>query len=133
MRALLIAFLFFGLPFAAAAEEDLLPDFSNWRDPFLPLLPKVIIKTPVALTRQSTDNKKEAAVPVLAGPVVVTKKPPALRVQGIIWATGLPQAIVNNTVVSAGDEVSGIKVDSIRKDGVVVLFEGEKIHVRMEE
>ena len=54
----------------------------------------------------------------------VEKKPlPALTVQGIIWGGNLPQAIINNKVLKVGDTIEGVRVKSIGKDGITVLFE----------
>ncbi len=49
--------------------------------------------------------------------------PPKLEVQGIIWGTSLPQAIINSKVVKVGDELEGAKISSISKDGVIIIFE----------
>jgi hypothetical protein len=50
------------------------------------------------------------------------EKLPELTVQGLIWGSSLPQAIVNNKVVKVGDKIEGAEVVSIDKQGVTVLF-----------
>ena len=133
MRILWIVFLFFCCSFAAAQEESA-PDYLNARDPFLSVLPKAVVEQiPVEPPKKNVDAPPQVLLRPPSVPPVAPKKPPALHIQGIIWGGGQPQAVMNNAVVQAGDEVSGVKIDSIRKDEVVVLFEGEKIHVRMEE
>ena len=47
-----------------------------------------------------------------------------LTVQGIIWGSNLPQAIINNKVVKVGDVLEGAEVTDINKDGVIILFAG---------
>ena len=49
--------------------------------------------------------------------------PPKLEVQGIIWGTSLPQAIINSKVVKVGDTLEGVEIKSISKDGVIIIFE----------
>ena len=49
---------------------------------------------------------------------------PALTVQGVIWGTKLPQAIINNKVVRTGDSLEGVDIVSIGKDGVTISFNG---------
>ena len=47
---------------------------------------------------------------------------PALSVQGLIWGGSFPQAIINSRVVRVGDELEGVKITDIGKDGVSVLY-----------
>jgi hypothetical protein len=49
--------------------------------------------------------------------------PPSLSVQGIIWGTSLPQAIVSGKVVKVGDTIEGAKITGIDKSGVSVIFQ----------
>ncbi len=52
---------------------------------------------------------------------------PALTVQGIIWGAKFPQAIINNKVVKVGDMLQGVKILSIDKNGITVLFDGRQV------
>ncbi len=47
--------------------------------------------------------------------------PIALTVQGIIWGSDLPQAIINNKVVKVGETIDEAKVISIEKDSITVF------------
>ena len=65
------------------------------------------------------------------------EKPPPVRgglshleVQGIIWDSKIPQAIINNTVVKAGEVIEGAEILAIRKEGVYVLYEGKQYILR---
>ena len=55
---------------------------------------------------------------------VVTKSFPKLTLQGIIWGSSLPQAIINNKVIRVGDTLESVDIVDIGKEGVIVLFAG---------
>jgi hypothetical protein len=46
--------------------------------------------------------------------------PPEINITGLIWNTHKPQAILNDSVMGIGDEISGWKIIEISKEGVVV-------------
>lgn len=52
--------------------------------------------------------------------------PPDLVVQGIIWGSSLPQAIINNTVVKVGDMIEEARILEISKEGVTVFFKNRQ-------
>jgi len=57
-------------------------------------------------------------------------KLPDLKVQGIIWGTDIPQAIINNKVVKVGDTIAGgVRVVEINKDGVSVFFKNRNYNL----
>lgn len=79
----------------------------NFRDPFVSLLPsKEIIY-------QAKPAKTEPGQPTL----------PDFSVQGLIWGTGKPQAIINNKVYNIGEQVEGAKIIEISRDGVKVSYQ----------
>lgn len=51
--------------------------------------------------------------------------PPELTVQGIIWQTDRPQAIINNNVVDIGDSILGTKIITINKNSIQFKYENE--------
>ncbi|PIP18736.1 MAG: hypothetical protein COT38_01120 [Candidatus Omnitrophica bacterium CG08_land_8_20_14_0_20_41_16] len=55
---------------------------------------------------------------------VVAKSFPKLTLQGIIWGSSLPQAIINNKVIRVGDTLESVDIVDIGKEGVIVLFAG---------
>ena len=65
-----------------------------------------------------------------------TPKPPEqyglahLQVQGIVWGTEMPQAIINNTVVRVGEIIGEVEILDIRKEGVYVLYQGGQYILR---
>ncbi|MCM8779630.1 MAG: general secretion pathway protein GspB [Candidatus Omnitrophica bacterium] len=71
---------------------------SNLRDPFTLALPQA----PVA--------------PAPKGPL------PQFKIEGYVWGSSLPQAIIDGKVYSEGDVIQGAKIMKIDKDGITVLF-----------
>ena len=53
-------------------------------------------------------------------------KAPPLKVQGVIWGGSLSQAIINNKVVTIGDDIEGAKIIYIDRQGITVIFEGKQ-------
>ncbi len=77
-------------------------DPSGLKDPFK--APVIGVKD----SEQAAENVQEAL--------------PALNVQGVIWGTDTPQAIVNNKVVKTGDSIEGAEIVFIDKSGIRVFF-----------
>jgi hypothetical protein len=79
------------------------------------------LRDPFAAPRIETEGDLEE--PKLVNPTEVNVALlPNLAVQGLIWGGSLPQAIINNKVVKAGDEIEGARIESISKDGVALSF-----------
>ena len=117
--------------------QEPLPNFVTLRDPFLSVLPKAkIIKTPVEPAASKVNNTMSVRTPpamLPQGAPAPSVNMPVLHVQGIIWGSDRPQAIIDDEVVGVGDQVQGVKITSIHKDGVNGLFQGVKFHARMDE
>lgn len=47
-----------------------------------------------------------------------------LNVQGIIWGGKIPQAIINNKVLTIGDLIEGAEILSIEKKGITLSYSG---------
>jgi hypothetical protein len=69
----------------------------------------------------------ESEKPVSINDPIVT--PPMLTVQGLIWGTGLPQAIINNKVLKVGDIIEGCKIVSIEKEGISIFYQGRPFNI----
>jgi hypothetical protein len=119
-----ILFVFFlvtaiNLKFIASAEEIAAEGIiarpvmeyrsDRLRDPFQRYLvkeePKELSQENVDLTKPELDIGK-------------------LNVQGIIWGGNLPQAIINNQVLTIGDLIEGAEILSIEKRGITLSFNG---------
>jgi type II secretory pathway component PulC len=59
-----------------------------------------------------------------AEPVKIEFDTEKLKVQGIIWGSKVPQAIINDRVVTIGSLIEGAEVLSIDKKGITLNFHG---------
>ncbi len=48
------------------------------------------------------------------------------KVQGMVWDSQRPQAIINDVVLNIGDVFEGIEILNIRREGIYVLYEGNR-------
>lgn len=55
---------------------------------------------------------------------------PDLSMEGLVWGSERPTAIINGKVVRVGEEISGAKVVEINKEGVTVLFNGKMYEIK---
>jgi hypothetical protein len=82
----------------------------NLRDPFetyvVKEVPKEISQQDADLSPQKLDLDK-------------------IKVQGVIWGSQVPQAIINDQVLRVGDLIEGAQIMSIEKKGITVSFNGE--------
>lgn len=46
---------------------------------------------------------------------------PELTVQGLVWGSSMPQAIINDKVFKLGDSIEGAKIVEINREGVVLV------------
>lgn len=58
---------------------------------------------------------------------------PELVLNGIMYLDGGPRAIINGSMVEAGDMVSGAKVTSITRDTVVLSYNSGEITLKLKE
>ncbi len=90
----------------------------NLKNPFLTALP--MPERPIEEVKPPVDVKLPMLPPPVSDkggkPVSIPK--PSFKIQGVVWDTDFPQAIVNNEVVSVGDQVSGWTVIEINPQGV---------------
>lgn len=55
-----------------------------------------------------------------------------LKVQGMVWDTEMPQAIINDKVVKVGEVIEGAKILEITKECIYVLYDGKQYMVKPE-
>lgn len=72
-------------------------------------------------------NKERAAEPHA---VKYAAPMPQLRIQGLLWASDMPQAIINGKIVGLGDYIEGVKIVAIQKDGVTVEYGGAPVFIK---
>jgi len=85
--------------FSQAETKDIKYFGVNYRDPFLSFLPE-----------ERVEEKVE----------IIT--PPDLKLQGIVWGSPKPQAIINNTVLGKDDVIQGAKILEIKKEGIDFIY-----------
>jgi hypothetical protein len=92
------------------------------RNPFIPSLPKINqgeeIK-PAVPTRPSIENiRPRPQDPKTKGAQTVR---PNFRIQGLVWNTDRPQAIINDQVFNIGDTIDSWTITAIEKAGISVV------------
>ncbi len=111
----------------AQEQVDLLQDIEEIRDPFKSQLPEPIVikdnldEQPDEVEPEHVEDNETGDSSTIFSDVPVVLPGPnidAFVLKGLVWNTDSPQAIVNDKVVKVGDEVNGIRVVEIRKDGV---------------
>ena len=55
---------------------------------------------------------------------------PTLNIEGIVWNTNMPQAIVNGKVVRIGDTIEGVRIVKIEKQGITIDYSGEFVLIK---
>jgi len=55
---------------------------------------------------------------------------PELAIEGIIWNTYMPQAIVDGKIVRVGDIIKNAEIVGIEKSGIIVFYNGEKVLIK---
>ena len=126
-------------------------DFDSIANPFIEKISEPItappspksIKNPASPVNKTTVPEETATQttpvpgqPKFTNPLksVKTKKPeeikpPALTINGLVWNTDKPQAIINNKILGLGDVIEGATIVDINPAGTEILYEGKKFKV----
>jgi len=124
----------------AKTFADISPDLFGLRNPFKSWLPKVeeiieklpeptkieVVEPPKPITQKPEPTQHEKIV----APVMT---PPKLVVNGLIWGTDKPQAIINDRVVSVGDTIENSKIIDINQNGVDIIFSNSLFTIQIEQ
>jgi len=120
-------------------REKFVRELASIRNPFvnqLPLPPVVV--PPMKPPMDETQNIETPAQPFTPpGPTpnpdsakpAVEIRPPDIEIQGLVWDSQRPQAIIGNEVYGIGDLVRDMKILSIKKNGLQVLFQDKEFFV----
>ncbi len=119
------------------------PCYGAIRNPFLPQLPREEIKVVVPPAKNIQSNRQQQKKSVATKgkrkttqkKAAVTKQPdaekppepvvfPSFKISGVIWNSTMPQAIINDTVVSEGDTIQGVKIESIKPQSIKLSYKG---------
>lgn len=116
------------------------------RDPFTPQVPQEEIRPPEPKIVAPVEvpepvdvrppPRPEPPEPVTQGipgdPMAVPEAPlPSLEIEGLVWNTDHPQAIVNGKIVGIGDIISETRIMDIQKSGIIVLFQDRTETIEM--
>lgn len=85
------------------------------RDPLKSLLPKP------ATASAAGPAGRAAAAPAQPPP------PPKLRIEGLLWGGGKPQAIIDGRVYGVQDAVAGMTITEINRSGVTIEYLGQPV------
>ncbi len=99
------------------------------RDPFQ--LPSRLKE---AFRQQALEREQEKAAHETQKPVATSRTEtqlPALNLQGILWGTSKPQAIINRQILSVGDTIEQAEVVAVTKEGVTLLFNGREVELKL--
>ena len=134
---LIIWIIFAASSIVCAQGNDL--DFSKLKyglisvkNPFKSQLPKVekpTIGMPDTHPENLPDDQSSPTkpIPVTPPPEIKEKPLPNITINGIIWNSARPQAIVNGKIVDVGDTIAEIYITDIRKTGIDGRFDGRKV------
>ena len=105
-------------------------DFDSVRDPLelSPLLKDALLQRQLAREREKERLLRKRDVPIETPAPI---QPPPLQLQGILWGTARPQAIINRRIVSVGDTVEGAQITAVSKEGVKVSFSGQEFKLKL--
>lgn len=119
------------------------------RDPFTPQVPQeetrplvqktvapVEVPEPIAVRPPPRPEPPEFPAPLAQDipgrPIAVPEAPlPSLEIEGLVWNTDHPQAIVNGKIVGIGDIISETRIMDIQKRGITVLFQDRTETIEM--
>ena len=111
-------FLLLSLPDVYAQEHSQPSESPQFRNPFVSPFPKIKIEIPEPTIAVITETSVEIT-------------PPSLTINGLIWNTDNPQAIVNDQVVGVGDTIAEVTILGIQRSGIQILYSGKTFSIAM--
>ncbi len=105
------------------------------KNPFFPLLPQkppivtsppdLPLSLPQRISQGGPPQMDHSTLQILNIEQPLEIKPPQLELNGFVWDSDLPQAIINNEVVNIGDTINNAKILSITQEGIGFEYMGE--------
>ena len=118
-------------------------ELTNIKNPFVSQLPKPKIVEPSITAEEHINSSTEPSsttetlkIPDISS--VISKSepkkpevihPPSMSINGLVWNSDMPQAIINGRVVNLGDNVDGAIITQINEAGVEILFRGKEFSI----
>ena len=135
-KIILLTIIFLTLWTANAYSQELSsnPEDLNIsvRDPFKSWLPKIEEKV-VMPPEEVTIVDGGVSPGEVAPQAIVEIQPPALKLNGIVWNTNRPQAIINDQIVAIGDTIENSKIVDINKSGVDIIFANKLYTIQIDQ
>ncbi len=78
-------------------------------------------------TNTTDDPSPKPPKPIVIPPEIKEKPLPNITINGIIWNSERPQAIINGKIVDVGDTIAEIYITAIRKTGIDGRFDGRSV------
>ena len=100
-------------PIQPAASETITYTAAALRNPMVSLLPTLVEEPGMVLAGTAGDS-----------PMETLRQPPAVIVQGIIWGSYRPQALIDGALYEVGDTIQNAQIVSIDRSGVTVNVHG---------
>lgn len=100
-------------PIQPAASETIAYTAATLRNPMVSLLPKPV-EEPGAILVETAGSP----------PMETVRQPPAVVVQGVIWGSYRPQALIDGALYEVGDTIQNAQIVSIDRSGVTVSVHG---------
>ncbi len=100
-------------PIQPAASETIAYTADALRNPMVSLLPKPV-EGPGAVPADTVGSS----------PMDTVRQAPAVIVQGIIWGSNRPQALIDGVLYEVGDTIQNAQIVSIDRSGVTVNVHG---------
>jgi len=113
-----------------AAEEEF--NVRDFRNPFLTWLPLAIFQKaegPEADIAVITEDAEGFIETIMPEEEII---PPDLIIQGLIWNTDFPQAIVNNTIVTVGDIIDEAEILDINREGIMIKYKEKEFPIKVQ-
>lgn len=82
----------------------------------------------------NSHGKKDPFSPPVKGVGAVTDMEllSGIRLEGIVWDSKNPMAMVNDSIVAIGDEIAGAKVVDITKNEVIIEIDGQRVSLKLQ-
>ncbi|MBI4845352.1 MAG: hypothetical protein HY810_02580 [Candidatus Omnitrophica bacterium] len=79
-------------------------------------------RDPFAVNKQLAKMLKTPEI--LPGQKETPVKMPAVDVQGVIWSKRMPQVIINDAVMKAGDFIGEFEIKEVTRNGIILFHKG---------
>jgi hypothetical protein len=116
----------------AGSDQEFIQQLDSTKNPFEDGMPKPVVEAPKPVYHPpEVIVPKPRPIPIaipLPEPVTL----PGLHLKGVIVGDGINEAIINDQDVPLGGSIEGVRVISLTREGVELLFKGKKFFLKVE-